>query len=188
MTLLMSAAATFCQSPGEKMIRYHELVPLGTQTFTVQGIKWKRMMALLASAESPQFEGMKATETDHRAQLVAADGTPFDAYPSRVVFRLTASFRADFLNSEPYSVTSSKDENDYLLNLKFRIVAFHGLRQTVITPTSVEQIGVPADMRYNERIYRVIVDLAKVPITDRVVFEVYDPAGARLYKFHLDLM
>lgn len=186
--LLMSAASSLSQSPSERMVRYHELVPLGTQTFIVQGNRWRRLLALIASAESPQFEGMKASDQDQRPRLVAGDGTPFVAYPSRVVFRLTASFRTDFIDSEPFSVTSSKDENDYLLNLKFRIVAFHGLTQTVIEPSSVEQIGVPAEMRYNERIYRVAVDLAKVPITDRVVFEVYDPAGARLYKFHLDLI
>ena len=186
--LLITSVASFSQLPVEKMVRYHELVPLGTQTFTVQGNKWKGLLALLASAESPQFEGMKATDQDQRPRLVAADGTPFVSYPSRVVFRLTASFRADFIDSEPFSVTSSNDKNDYLLNLKFRIVAFHGLQQTIVEPSSVELIGVPAEMRYNERIYRVAVDLAKVPITDRVVFEVYDPAGTRLYKFHLDLL
>ena len=186
--LIVSGMASLGQSPGERMVRYHELVPLGAQTFTVQGHKWKGQMALLASADSPQFEGMQSTSGDDNHRLAGADGSPMQYYPSRVVFRLTASFRANFADPQPFRITAADNENEYLLNLKFRIVAFHGLRQTVIAPASAEMIGVPSDLRYDERIYRVAVDLAKVPVSDRVVFEVLDPGGVRLYKFHLDLM
>jgi hypothetical protein len=48
-------------------------------------------------------------------------------------------------------------------------------------------IGVPADIAYKERIYRVSVNLPRVPMSDRVVLEVFAPDGERICKFHLDL-
>ncbi|MGH9523195.1 MAG: hypothetical protein ACRD3E_11760 [Terriglobales bacterium] len=183
---IVSGMASFGQSI-PAAAHYHELVPLGAQTFVVQAPKWHGLLALLASADSPQFEGMQASDGDHAPQLLNADGTPMAHYP-RVTFRLTASFRSNFNEPEPFRVIASGNENDYLLKLKFRIVAYHGLRQTVLPPESVEIIGVPAAMPYQERIYRVIVDLEKIPVSDRIVFEVFDPSGARLCKFHLDLM
>lgn len=184
--LLASVMASFGQSKQE-LVRYHELVPLGAQTFNVQAPKWHGVMALLASAESPQFEGMQATGASSKARLLASDGTPLAHYP-RVVFRLTASFRSKFVENDPFHITASGDQNDYLLKLRFRIVAFHALRQSVIKPESVQMIGVPANVPYNERVYRITANLQKIPVADRVVFEVFDPSGVRLCKFHLDLM
>jgi hypothetical protein len=64
---------------------------------------------------------------------------------------------------------------------------FHGLRQTIVEPAAVKMIGVPDDMPYDERIYRVAFDLGDVSLDDRIVLEVLTPSGERLCKFHLDL-
>ena len=65
---------------------------------------------------------------------------------------------------------------------------FDGLRQIVVQPDSVEMIGMPGEVPYDERIYRVAVDLENIPLTNRVVLEVRDPDGERICKFHLDLI
>jgi hypothetical protein len=49
-------------------------------------------------------------------------------------------------------------------------------------------IGVPADVPYDERVYRINFALDKLPITDRCVLEVLSPTGERLTKFHFDLL
>jgi hypothetical protein len=49
-------------------------------------------------------------------------------------------------------------------------------------------IGVPSDISYDERIYRVTFNLNQMPITDRFVLEVRSPEGNRMAKFHFDLL
>ena len=144
---------------------------------------------LIASAESPQFEGMVNRRGKHRRQLVAADGEMVQYYPERVAFRVTASFRGHFVDPSSFAIAApSVNENAYLLKLRFRIVVFDGLRQTELRPESVRLIGVPREMPYNERIYRLVAELGKIQTTKRVVLEVLDPNGGRICKFHLDLL
>lgn len=169
-------------------VRYQELVPLGADCFNVQGHKWHQNMSLLGSAESNLFQGLTARGSLHQRALYTPDGRQVAKYPGRVVFRVTASFRTALIDTPPFPVTTADDPNDYLLKLKFRLVVFHGLHQTVIHPDSIEMIGVPAEMPYNERVYRITAELANIPIADRVVLYVLDPSGQRLTKFHLDLM
>ncbi|HYH00197.1 MAG TPA: hypothetical protein VD837_13770 [Terriglobales bacterium] len=77
--------------------------------------------------------------------------------------------------------------NDYLLKLGFRLLVFRGLDVTRIEPQNVHMIGVPAEVPYEERIFKVSFDLPRTVSTDeRVVFEVLSPTGFRLCKFHLD--
>ncbi len=52
-----------------------------------------------------------------------------------------------------------------------------------ITPESVELIGMPASVRYDERVYRISVNLGDAPITDRVVIDVLTPEGKFITHF-----
>ena len=45
----------------------------------------------------------------------------------------------------------------------------------------------PAEVSYDERIYRIRFNLGRIPIDDRIVLEVFSPTGERLSKFHVDL-
>lgn len=164
---------------------YHSLIPLGSETFAVT--PWDAVMTVLASAENPHFAGWRRLIHGERHRLVNAGGEPVRFYPERVEFRITTGTRTMMSDAQPYSLRTSLGENDYLLNLRFRVKIFHGLRQKIVHPESTELIGVPADIPYNERIYRVAFDLAQVSMEDRVVLEVLAPNGERLCKFHLDL-
>jgi hypothetical protein len=164
---------------------YHSLIPLGSETFAVR--PWDAVMTVLASAENPRFEGWRRLIHGERHRLVNASGEAVRLYPERVEFRITTGTRTTLTDAEPFPLHTSLSENDYLLNLRFRVKIFHGLRQKIVDPESTEMIGVPADIPYDERIYRVAFDLDQVPMDDRVVLEVLAPSGERLCKFHLDL-
>ena len=168
--------------------RFHSLIPLGADVYSLRGEQWKGVMTLLASAENNDFEGMERRKIQERSALFANDGRKLEHFPGKVDFRVTASFRTRFPDSSPFALGAPGSQNDYLLHLKFRVVVFDGLRQTVVEPDSVEMIGVPEEMQYDERIYRVSVDLSRFPMRDRVVLEVHDPDGGRICKFHLDLL
>lgn len=185
-TLLLTTAAVAGPGPQE---RFHSLIPLGADAYELRNTKWKGTMTLMASAESAQFEGMERRTVADRQVMFSEDGKKVDRFPEHVNFRVTASFRAHFAEMSPFPIPASvDDQNQYLLDLKFRVVVFHGLQQTVVKPSSVEMIGVPGEMPYDERIYKVSVDLGRFPMTDRVVLEVRDPNGDRICKFHLDLI
>ncbi len=186
-SLALLGSVLYAQAPSPEL-HFHALVPLGAEAYPLRGDQWKTQVTLLASAENPQFEGMVRRDVNHRDELFAADGTRVQSYPERVNFRVTASLRTRLVEASPFPMTASVDVNDYLLHLKFRVVIFDGLRQTVVEPESVEMIGMPDEVPYDERIYRVTVDLPHIPVRDRVVLEVRDPDGDRICKFHLDLL
>ncbi len=169
--------------------RFHSLIPLGADAYELRNAKWKGTMTLMASADSAQFEGMQRQTIERHDELFSEDGKQVKRFPAQVNFRVTATFRGHFADLSPFPVGATvDDQNQYLLGLKFRIVVFHGLEQTVVEPSSVEMIGVPQEMRYDERIFRISADLSKFPVSDRVVLEVHDPEGGRICKFHLDLI
>jgi hypothetical protein len=137
--------------------------------------------------ESPKFQGWRKITANEHSRLLDATGQPVRLYPDELQFRITASAREKLLDSQPFTIASNISLNDYLLHLRFRLKIFHGLFQRTVRPASVEPIGMPDDISYDERIYRVRFNLDHVPIDDRVVLEVIAPSGERLSKFHVDL-
>lgn len=186
--LVLAGASTLAGQSNPKQ-HFHSLIPLGADAYEIHNKQWKGNMTLMASAESPDFEGMELRSAGRGNQLFSENGKKIDRFPARVDFRVTATFRAHFAETSPFPIGARMDDqNGYLLGLKFRVVVFHGLRQTIVQARSVEMIGVPGEMPYDERIYRISVNLAEFPLTDRVVLEVHDPDGGRIAKFHLDLL
>ena len=185
-SLVLLGSALSAQAPPE--VHFHALVPLGADAYELRGDKWKGIITLMGSAENAQFEGMVKREVNRHEALFTSDGTRMQSYPERITFRVTASFRTRLVDASPFPISASVDANDYLLQLRFRVVIFDGLRQTVVRPESVEMIGMPGEVPYDERIYRITVDLPHVPLRDRVVLEVRDSAGDRICKFHLDVI
>jgi hypothetical protein len=164
---------------------YHSLIPLGSDAFLVQ--PWNSVLTVLASVENPHFEGWRREMSGGRRRLVNASGQPVSHYPEHLEFRVSTGTLSKMTDAPPFPMRTSLSTNDYLLNLRFRLKIFHGLRQTLVMPESTAMIGVPADIAYDERIYRVSFDLDEVSTDDRVVLEVLAPSGERLCKFHLDL-
>jgi hypothetical protein len=164
---------------------FHSVVPLGAEGFKFRDAH--ETMFLLATAANPRFEGWRRIVDHGRRQLVDANGAPVLAYPDTVTFRITASTRLKLLDVDQWPETAGQDLNRYLLGLRFRVRVFHGLSQRVLQPDSVQLIGMPSTVSYDERIYRATFHLGGLPMTDRLVLEVLSPKGERLSRFHLDL-
>ena len=168
---------------------YHSQVPLGAERIDLRPSK--RSLYLLATAESPGFEGWHGPDDGH--VLFTSNGSKVRAYPQNIKFRLTATaMRPDLLLiNDPYGTLSISDAgiNNYLLNLRFRLIIFHGLEMTYVDPGYVRLIGMPAQVSYDERIFEMDFALPHlVPISDRMILEVLSPTGYRVCKFHLDLI
>jgi hypothetical protein len=164
---------------------YHSRIPLGTERFQVK--PWNSVLAVLASAESPHFEGWRRVLSGKRSHLLNSAGQSVRFYPGQVGFRISVGTMTKLDDLPPWPLRASLAENDYLLNLHFRVKVFHGLRETTVEPEAVAMIGMPADIPSQERIYRALFSLERIPMDDRVVLEVVAPSGERLCKFHLDL-
>lgn len=191
--VVLSAAVAMASSSkapqsSEYEREYHSAVPLGAERIDLRPARTE--MYLLATAESPQFEGWRVREDGSRKVLLAADGQPVRFYPQHLNFRLTATaMRPKLLMIESYGTLNISDDavNTFLLNLRFRMLVFKGLDVTRLEPRNVRMIGMPADVSYGERIYGVSFDLPRpISVDERIVLEVLSPTGTRLCKFHLD--
>jgi hypothetical protein len=166
---------------------FHALLPLGAATFSLKPAGTG--LALMATAESPMFEGWKRVVRNHRGVLLDASGTPVRMFPETVNFRVTASTRTDrllpFDKPEPIP---ADDAGAWLKQLTFRLKIFDGLESRELEPAAVKNLGVPPDVPYDERIYLVRFEIKNVPATDRLVLEVFAPDGTRVGRFHLELL
>ena len=185
--LLMSAHAADGASPADPVTEFafHAVVPLGVEGFVLHDLR--QTMYLLASARDPQFEGYRRVMIEGRRTLLDAAGHPVLSYPRDLHFRVTASTRLKLVGVASWPESAGQTANQYMLGLRFRLRIFRGLQQRVVNPSTVKMIGMPADVAYDERVYRVSFQVGELPITDRVVLEVLSPGGKRLSRFHLDL-
>ncbi len=190
--LLLAAPLRLLGGKGEQPsssweYEFHSAVPLGSDSFIING--GKNGIVLMATALTPELEGWRRIGDGRRTYVLTREGSHPHQYPSEVQFRVTASGRTDVTpDADPLKVESELDLNDYLLRLHFRMRVFHGLHVKVVEPSEVRVIGVPADVPYNERIYKVSFRLPRVPVTDRMLLEVLSPEGERLARFHFELL
>ncbi len=160
-------------------------IPLGIEGFFVRPAR--QTLYVLSTATSPIFQGWQLRETSSKHLLQAADGAPVRYFPRNVSFRVTASaLMPQLLDVDRDFLDGVADLNAYLLRLGFQLKIFHGLQVQTLEPDRVEFIGMPADVPYDERVYRASFTLPQVPIEDRIVLEVLSPGGDRLCKFHLE--
>jgi hypothetical protein len=162
-------------------------IPLGIESFKLEPAG--QSFYLIASVENPAFvELYRVAGRNGRERLFDSSGKPVISYPSRMQFRVTASSREKLIDDHPFDTHVKIALADLITKLQFRLKVFHALEYRYIKPSFIENVGVPKDVPYNERIYRIGFDLGKIPIEDRVVMEVISPTGERLCKFHLDLL
>lgn len=148
----------------------------------------KATLSLIGLIECPELEGAQHVAEGSHRKLVSADGETIKEFPQRFSFRITASLRKVFLEGPNTSVDVADDPQQLLLKLKFRIRAYNALEVREIEPQSIEMIGMPADVPYDERVYRININAAKLPITDRLVVEIYSPQGELLTHFPFRLL
>ncbi len=179
---LIAAAGTLLKSgPG-----LHSAMPVGYEVLALK--PYNTNLSLLGLVECPALEGAQHVAAGLKAQVLDADGARMQQFPHQFSFRITASLRKIVLDPPFNSVTVTEDPSDLLLKLKFRVKAYHGLEVREIAPESVEMIGIPADISADERIYRVHVSIADMPVTDRFVLEVLSPQDEVLTHFPFSLL
>lgn len=164
----------------------HARIPLGTDTLRLQ--QSNRLITLLATAESPEFEGWSLEGGRSTPVLLDVSHKPVHALPKSISFRVTASTRERVDDTNPLSVDSTETLDQFLLGLHFRVQVFRGMEKREVDPASTRLIGVPADEQSDERIYRATFNLGDVRPDDRIVLLVLDSAGQRLSKFHLEFL
>jgi hypothetical protein len=144
-------------------------------------------MYLLVTAENPVFQTWETSDAHRMPRTL--EGTKVKFFPSHIDFRVTATARAsELVGIDDYPITLPAGTlNDYMTKLHFRLSIFHGLDKRELQPESIENLGMPDDVSYDERIYRLGFDIgSQVPVDDRLVLEVLSPDGERLGKFHLE--
>lgn len=145
-------------------------------------------LSLLALVECPEIEGAHQVSQGRDAKIVAANGAILNHFPRRFSFRITATLRKTVVDDPSRSLTTPDDPRQFLMKLGFRLKAYNGLNMQVITPMSLELIGMPADVAYDERVIRVNFDVGDRPITDRFILEVFSPQGVRIARFPFGLL
>jgi hypothetical protein len=165
---------------------FHATIPAGYDVLAIK--PGNAVVSFLGLIECPELEGAQVVGEGTKARIVNADGQVLSNFPEHFSFRITASLRKTVLLDPTGSIKTDEDPQDLLLKLKFQLKAYHGLGAHLIQPDSVQLIGVPADIPYDERVYRISFTLDKLPITDRCVMEVLSPEGNRITKFHFDLL
>lgn len=164
----------------------HKRIPLGSEALRLEPLH--RPIQLLATAEAPQFEGWKLESRNGNAVLLDVSGKPVQELPREINFRVTVSARDKILESNPLPVQTTKNLNDFLLDVHFQLQVFRGMEMREVRPAATKIIGIPADEASDERVYRVTFALGNVRPDDRIVLLITDGAGNRIGKFHLEFL
>ncbi|MCU1286670.1 MAG: hypothetical protein JWO13_3020 [Acidobacteriales bacterium] len=164
----------------------HAAMPLGGDSIILQPAK--RRLNMLATVECKDFENIKLVGTGGTKKVLDTDGNPVKQYPPELGVRFTVGSRTVSQEPTPNTVEATTDVDHFQSNLQFRLKVFHGIHATVLEPTEMKMIGIPADIPADERIYHLTFKLPDVPVEDRIMFEVLDENGTRVAKFHLQLM
>lgn len=164
---------------------YHSVVPLGIMRFDTDSDT--RPMYLLVTAENAAFANWRTSDA-HRMPR-RADGTPVKYFPQHIDFRVTATARSnELVGIDQYSLNIPPGSlNDFMTKLRFRVAIFEGLNKRIVEPDNIANVGMPDDVSYDERVYRVGFDIGqRIPVEDRIVLEVLSPTGERIGRFHLE--
>lgn len=163
----------------------HAVIPLGVDSLRLENSQ--QYLNLAASVASSELEGVRRLGEKPAGPMITLAGSPILFYPQQVSFRISALTGSSPYEDAPSSLSEPADTNDFLLHLGFRLKVFSGTRYFYIAPQAVELIGMPAEVPYDERIYRADFRLPNVPVKDRILLEVLDPQGNRISRFHFEL-
>jgi len=165
---------------------FHTITPTGYNI--VQLRPSGRTVELLAVVECPEIEGMKQLSEGLNAKVITTQGVPLEHFPRHFSFRVTATLRRLILEPPERIIDSEEAPQQFLLHLQFRLKAYNGLRMDLIEPEAVTLIGVPQDVAYDERVFRIQFDVDDLPVTERVVLEAVSPQGETLSHFPFGLL
>lgn len=164
----------------------HKRIPLGSESLILQPAH--RAVQILATAEAPQFEGWRLESRHNKPVLLDVSGKNVTELPRIIRFRVTVSARDKLIESNPLPVESTKDLNQFLLDVHFRLQVFRGMDKREMAPVTTKMIGIPAAELSDERIYSASFEVGSVRPDDRIVLLISDGAGNRISKFHLEFL
>jgi len=166
---------------------YKSPLPLGADAFMLEPAG--RQFYLLSCIEDQRFDRLQVSRVRKSPFVIDAAGDVWSHYPREVTFRVTATaLETELVKEQVDKIQESRDLNSFLLGLQFRLKVFQGLQMKMIKPASIRLIGVPSDVPYDERVYRVTFDTGDFPVEARLVMEVLSPGGKLLSRFHLELL
>jgi hypothetical protein len=165
---------------------FHSTMPAG---YTVVRLEPSgAVVSFLGLIECPEIEGAQQVAQGLNAKVVDSHGLPLRTFPRHISFRVTASLRKTLVDPPLDSVASTDRPAEFLLKLGFRLKIYHGLERHEVAPESVATIGVPPDVAYDERVFRVSFDLDDLPVTDRVVLEIVSPDDEVVTHFSFGML
>jgi hypothetical protein len=138
---------------------------------------------LLGLVECPEIEGMQQVSQGLNAKVISPQGIPVNHFPHHFSFRITATLRKPIPEPPDHVLNTDQDPQQFLLSLRFRLKIYRGLSMHQIEPDSVTLIGVPEDIAYDERIFRVQFDVDDLLVTDRLILEAVSPEGEPVSHF-----
>jgi hypothetical protein len=184
LALIATAAAV---APGhEGRPAYRSNIPAGEEVLLLKPSG--ATLSLLGLVECAELEGAQRVAEGTQARLVDADGASLKKFPQHFSFRVTASLKKLMLSDPEDAVTITEAPQDFLLKIKFRMRAFDGIHVREIEPESVRIIGVPEDIPYDERVYRISFNVKDLPVTDRLILDVLTPEGRNMTHFTFGLL
>ena len=145
-------------------------------------------LSIMGLVECQEMEGLHQVAQGVHARIITAQGEALREFPRHFSFRVTATLRKTLIDGPDRKVTTSEAPLELLLKLGFRLRLYDGLEMQEIEPSSVALIGVPADVNYDERVFRVSFDVGSIPVTDRMILQVLSPEGEELTHFPFGLL
>jgi hypothetical protein len=145
-------------------------------------------VSVLGLIECPEVQGARHVSEGVNAKIVTADGVTLKQFPSHFHFRITATLRKILIDGPSDTLMTTEDPQQFLLKLGFKLKIYHGLERREVFPQSIEMIGVPTEIAYDERVFRVSFELENIPVTDRMVLLVLSPEDEPLTHFSFGLL
>jgi len=162
-------------------------LPLGADAFLLRPAG--REFYLMSCIEDRRFDRLQVSRVRNSPFVIDASGDVWEHYPADLTFRVTATaMDPGSVKTDIDNIDEQGDMNSFLLGLRFRLKVFRGLQMQIVNPSAVHLIGMPSDVPYDERVYRVKFNAADFPVDARLVMEVLSPAGKLLSRFHLELL
>lgn len=183
---MLVAPAALSGAPQEGQAEFRAITPAGYEVITLKPSG--ATLAVLGLIECPEVEGAHSVAEGVRSKVMSAAGAPMTSFPRRFSFRVTATLRKTIQDDPSHSISTGEDPRQFILGLGFRLRVYNGIDRQELAPQSVEQVGMPEDISYDERVYRVSFDVGERPVTSRFVLEVFSPQGERLARFHFELL
>jgi hypothetical protein len=183
---MFAGPVTLARPRQESQPTYSTITPAGYEVITLKPSG--AIVAVLGLIECPEVEGARHVAEGLQSRIISPSGAPLAFFPRRFNFRVTATLRKTILDNPSSSVVTAEDPRQFIMHLGFRLKVYDALHKQELAPQAVEQVGMPDDIAYDERVFRLTFDVGERRITDRFVLEVLSPEGERLARFHFELL